>query len=219
MDICACPAPEALTTIIKKNCPENLGQIQRFLIQRAGFTFDAAGTPTPSSILLLASWTPLFIATDSSKVVSTPYVENVVIPRTEAATEGGGDNTTIDGVEIIVGANAVRMTGQIADTPSAIIQQTRELMCEPDLVWYGINHRGQIIAKDLNPETPAAASKQYTGLAMQSAFVSDAGSEGLNTRDKADFSFGLAYGWRDDVALLTPTDFNAKTDLWPPVVP
>jgi len=92
-------------------------------------------------------------------------------------------------------------------------------MCEPDLVWYGINHRGQIIAKDLNPETPAAATKKYTGLAMQSAFVSDAGSEGLNTRDKADISFGLAYGWRDDVALLTPTDFNAKTDLWPPVVP
>lgn len=213
MDICVCPAPAALTTIIKKTCPENLGQIQRFLIQRSGHTITGSGVAA-GSIAVLATWTALFAAVADTKVVSTPYVENVVIPRTEAATEGGGDNTTIDGIEIIVGANAVRMTGQIADTPSAILAQVRQLMCEPDLVWYGVNHRGQIIAKDLDPAEEDVDLKTYTGIPLQSSFISDAGSEGLNTRDKADFSFGLAYGWRDDVALITP-NFNAKTALWP----
>lgn len=211
MEICACPAPAALTTILKLTCKESLGQIQRFLIQRAGHVFDG----TVNAITAIASWTPLFAAADSTKVVSTPYVENVVIPRTEAATEGGGDNTTIDGIEIIVGANAVRMLGQIAETPSAILKQLRKLMCEPDLVWYGINQFGAIIAKDLTPAEALPADKQYTGLPLQSLFVSDSDNNGLNTRDKADFSFGLPYGWRDDIAVITPADFNAKTALWP----
>jgi hypothetical protein len=214
MEICACPAPAALTTILKALCKENLGQIQRFIFQRAGFIFDAGDDPT-TDIRLLASWTPLFAAVGSTKVVSTPYVENFVIPRTEAATEGGGDNSTIDGIEIIVGANAVRGIGQIAETPSAIIMQIRKLMCEPDLVWYGINQYGAIIAKDLAPAEVDLDAKQYTGLSLRSPFVSDADNNGLNTRDKADFSFGLEYGWRDNIAIVAPSNFNAKTALWP----
>jgi hypothetical protein len=213
MEVCACPAPAALTTILRALCKENLGQLQRFIFQRAGYVFDAGGG-VPNPITALASWTPLFAAVANTKVVSTPYVENFVIPRTEAATEGGGDNTTIDGIEIIVGANAVRGIGQIAETPSAIIMQIRKLMCEPDLVWYAVNNFGAIIAKDLNPAEVDPDAKQYGGLSLRSAFVSDADNNGLNTRDKADFSFGLEYGWRDNIAIVTPA-FNAKTSLWP----
>jgi hypothetical protein len=215
MEACVCPAPAALTAILRLLCKENFLQLQRFIIQRAGYIFDGDTETSPNPITALSSWTPLFAASADTKVVSTPYVENVVIPRTEAATEGGGDNTTIDGIEIIVGANAVRMTGQIAETPSSILKAVRKLMCEPNLVWYGINSAGQIIAKDLDTTIVAAQSaKIYGGLPLQSPFVSDADSNGLNTRDKADFSFGLPYGWRDDVAIITPA-FDAKVSLWP----
>lgn len=213
MEICACPQETALTTIIKKLCKENFGQLQRFIWQRAGWVFDA-GAVAPKPIGVLSSWTPLFAAAGDTKVVSTPYIENFVIPRTEAISEGGGDNTTIDGIPIVLGGNAVTAIGQIAETPSAIIKQVRKLMCEPDLVWYSINNAGAIIAKDLNPEETDPDAKQYTGVNAQSLFVSDSDNNGLNTRDKADFSYGLGYGWRDDVVVIQPA-FNAKTQLWP----
>lgn len=211
MEACACPAPAALTTVLKLTCKENIGQIQRFIFQRAGadHRFEAAEL---GLITALASWTPLFAAVDSTKVVSSPLVENVIIPRTEAATEGGGDNTTIDGIEMVIGGNAATVIGQIAEAPSAILAQLRKLMCEPDLVVFMINQYGQIIGRDLVPASPGT---DVVGIPIQSLFVSDADNNGLNTRDKADIRFGLPYGWRDDLAITTPADFNAKTALWP----
>jgi hypothetical protein len=202
-----CPLPAALTTVEKLSCRENFGQIQRVILQRSGFTFSA---PT-SDIKLLASWTPLFAAVADTKIVSTPMLENFIIPKPEAQTEGGGDNTTIDGVEIVLGAGAITAVGQIAEAPGSIIKSLKALMVEPDLVAYFINQWGQIIGKALDPLAPA---DEVTGFPIQALFVSDAGSEGLNTRDKADFRFALAYGWRDDAVVIKPS-FNAKTALWP----
>lgn len=213
MEACVCPKPASLSDVLRATCKENLGQIQRFIFQRQAdgndFTVGTLGL-----INLLASWTPLWIAADDTKVVSSPYVENFVIPRTEKAVEGGGDNTTIDGIEIVVGANAVTALGQIAETPSSILKALRKLMCEVDLQVYMINQYGQIIGRDLIPASPGTS---VVGIPIQSFFVSDADNNGLNTRDKADFSFGLPFGWRDDLAIVKPTAFNAKTQLWPPV--
>jgi hypothetical protein len=204
---CTCPKPAALTTIAKVLCKENFGQIQRLLFQRRGFQFDAAADPV-RPITALASWTPLFAAVGDTKVVSSPMIENFVIPRAEAITEGGGDNTTIDGKEIVLGAGAITPTGIIAEAPSSVIEAIKELMCETDLVFYFINQYGKIGAKKI--ETGV-----YEGIPLSSLFVSDADNKGLNTRDQADLRFALDYGWRAGVELITPADFNAKTDLWP----
>jgi hypothetical protein len=213
MEACVCPKPASLTDVLRATCKENLGQIQRFIFQRQATGNDFT-VGTLGLINLLASWTPLWIAADDTKVVSSPYVENFVIPRTEKAVEGGGDNTTIDGIEIVVGANAVTALGQIAESPSSVLKALRKLMCEVDLQVYMINQYGQIIGRDLIPATPGVS---VVGIPIQSFFVSDADNNGLNTRDKADFSFGLPFGWRDDLAIVKPTAFNAKTQLWPPV--
>lgn len=211
MEACVCPAPAALTTVLKATCKENLGQIQRFIFQRIAegnlFATGDLGLATA-----LASWDPLWTAIDSTKIVSSPYVENFVIPRTEAVTEGGGDNSTLDGIEMVIGANAATAIGQIAETPSKILMQLRKLMCEPDLMVYMVNQWGQIIGRDTLPNTPGTS---VMGIPIRSLFVSDADNNGLNTRDKADFRFGLEYGWRDNLAIITPADFNAKIDLWP----
>ncbi len=210
MEACVCPAPAALTTVLKVTCKENLGQIQRFIFQRIAdgniFAPGALGLATA-----LASWDPLWAAIDDTKIVSSPYFENFVIPRTEAVTEGGGDNTTLDGIEMVIGANAATALGQIAETPSKILAQLRKLMCEPNLMVYMINQWGQIIGRDTAPETPGTS---VTGIPVRSVFLSDADNNGLNTRDKADFRFGLEYGWRDNLAIVTPA-FNAKLELWP----
>jgi hypothetical protein len=209
----ACPKPTALTTVEKLTCNENFGQIQRLLIQRAGFTFTAPA----SDIALLASWTPLFIAVGDTKVISTPYLENFIIPRAEKISEGGGDNTTIDGREITLGAGAITASGVFAGVPAAIVKQLKAILLEADgsLVAYPINQYGKIIGIALDPLNPG---DEVTGIPIYSPWVSDMGNDGLNTRDKGDFSIALDYGWRDDIVIITPTDFNAKTALWPPVV-
>lgn len=213
MDACVCPRPPSLGDVIRATCKENLGQIQRFLFQRIadGNVFAVGDLGLISA---LASWTPLFIADDDTKVVSSPYVEGFVIPRTEAITEGGGDNSTIDGIEMVVGANAATALGQIAETPGQILKALRALMCEVDLGVYMINQYGQIIGVT---DTPATPTTSVSPIPIRSFFVSDADNNGLNTRDKADIRFGLPFGWRDNLAIVTPA-FNAKISLWPPVV-
>jgi hypothetical protein len=214
MEACVCPKPSSLTDVLRATCKENLGQIQRFIFQREDAVDNVFATGKLGLITALASWTPLWIADDDTKVVSSPYVENFVIPKTEAATEGGGDNSTLDGVEMVIGANAATAIGQIAETPSSILASLRTLMCEPNLTVYMINQFGQIIGRDTLPNTPGTS---VVGIPIQAFFVSDAGNDGLNTRDKADIRFGLPYGWRDNLAIVKPTAFNAKTQLWPPV--
>lgn len=212
---CLCPRPAALKTVERVTCKENIGQVVRFEFQRAGHKFDAnAGTPNP--IGLLASWTPLFVAVGNTKVVASPLVENVVIPQPEAITEGGGDNSTIDGVEIVNGAGAITVTATLAEVPGRILAQLKDLQCEPDLVVYMVNGAGNIIANEL--DFAANPGDVYGGFPIQSLFVSDAGNEGLNTRDKATLRFALAYGWRDNIAIIKPTDFNARTQLIAPAV-
>ena len=216
MEICDCPGAPALTTILRATCKQNLGQLQRFLFQRPGHVFDAAGTPTPNPIDTLASWTPLFAANNDTKVVSSPYVENFVIPRAERITEGGGDNSTIDGREIHLGWGAISALGQVAEVPGNIIKSIKKLMCEADLVVYPINQYGQIIGIDAEGlAEDGTPSGKVTGIPISSFFVSDLDNNGLNTRDKGDFGFSLDFGWRDDLVMVKPDDFNAKTALWP----
>jgi hypothetical protein len=212
---CVCPLPAALPTIPKPGCKQNFGQIQRVLFQRAGFVFDAAADPTPNPIDVLSSWTPLFAAVGDTKVVSSPLLANFIIPSPEPITEGGGDNTTIDGIEIVLGAGAITATGSLEEIPGSIVKKLKELMCETDLVAYFINHNGSIIANRVNPDSVGPDDEQYTGFPISSLFVPDLASNGLNTRDKAEaFRFSLTYGWRDNAELIKPA-FNAKTSLWP----
>lgn len=208
-----CPKPAALPDVFKSDCPENFGQIQRFLFQRQGHVFDSTLMVSPNSIKLLASWTPLLTAVDDTKVISTPKMANVIIPKATPKKEGGGDNTTIDGIEVIVGVGPITLTGDLISIPAkTILQLKTALGPEEDLEVFMINQYGQIIGWDIAPDAPGTKVK-----GLQTAgrvFVGDAGNEGYATLDKAIFTFSFAEGWRDQCVLIKPTDFNAKTALF-----
>ena len=68
---CQCPNPTAIGNIPAQTCPENFNQIQKFAIQRSGYTFD--GT-TGKDITLLADWQTVTSATDDTHAVVTPCV-------------------------------------------------------------------------------------------------------------------------------------------------
>lgn len=207
---CVCPSPAAIETIPRFTCAQKIGQIQRLIFQRAGHTFDTVG----DVVTALASWTPLLTAIDSTKIVITPYVEGFVIPESEPITEGGGDNSTIDGVEYVLDGSAVTATGQISGAPGAIMKPLRQLMCETDLVVYFITQYGKIIGRDLEPLTPGS---KVTGIPLQAYYTSHPALNGYGTRDKSTIRFALAADWADDLAIITPA-FNAKTELLAPLV-
>ncbi len=207
-----CPKPAAIPTVNKVTCPINIGQIQRFIFQRQGWVFDSGDD---TDILLLASWTPLIVATGDTKIISTPRLAGAVIPRGEAKTEGGGDNSTIDGVEIVVGVGPITLTADLISVPAKIRKQLKiSLGPEEDLVVYMINQFGQIVCKNSDPANTAVT--QFEGLQISGrVFISDPANEGLNTLDKSTLRFSFAEGWADQLALVKPTDFNARTALFP----
>lgn len=206
---CACPAPAALTTIPSQTCGENIGQIQKIMFQRRQPTASPT-VPVIADAGELATWTALKIAVGDTKVVVTPFAENVVIPPAAPITEGGDDNTTINGAQIVVGASAIPVTGVFRSLAKAVLKAIKTLNCEDvnALSVFLINNSGQIIG-----QSTTDVSTDFRGIPITSFFIGDPGAEGLNTHDKAPFQWNFAYGWRDKLTFVTPTDFDALVDL------
>lgn len=206
---CACPPSSNLTAIPVNDCGENIGQIQKFLFQRV----QATASPTVPAIAdasELATWTTLKGLSTSAKVIVSPYAEEVVIPRGTPLTEGGDDNTTLNGNAIVIGAAAIPVTGIFRSLKAAVLRAMKALNCEATagLSVGFINDAGQIIGRSTGD-----ATTDFRLFPIVSFFIGDPGAEGLNTHDKAPFSFGLRYGWRDRIKFVTPTDFDALVDL------
>lgn len=203
LPFCVCPAPSEIADIPAFDCGEDFGQIQKLVFQRrqsvASFaTLVAAGT--------LSNWTTLKGATDSTKVVSTPFFENFVLPAVEAITEGGDDNTTLDGVAVVVGQTTPIATGNFRSLPSAIFEAIQLYNCEKDLTVYMINEFGKIIGYSANGTT-------FQGIPVSEFYIGDKSINGKNTQDKNMFRVAFRAGWSKKIKLVTPADFDARYDI------
>lgn len=207
MALCNCPAPTALTTVPSANCPFDLGQIQKIGFQRSGFTFDS-GAVIPTSPSVEADWNVLKTATDSTKVVFTPLIGgDPVIVAGEPISEGGGDNSTLNGVEIITGVNPAKFTAMFRSMTPEQEKAMKNLMCEPSLVMYLVTGDQKIIVKKLT-----TAQKQ--GLGIQAFFLGDRTNDGFGKKDSHKIQFSLPAGWSEDIEIITPeVGFNPLTDL------
>ena len=203
---CICPLLPALANTPPVECPENLGQWIKLAFQRKSADFSFA---TEITAALLVNWTPLIGAVDDDKIVLTHFFSNHLVPQAEPITEGGGDNTTIDGVEDLLGYGPITVTGTFRDVPNDHITALKLFRCENTNI-FPINNNGRILAKQ-----PGGAGNPVFPIPIATWSISDAASQGLNTRDKANFRYSFVDGWREDLILITPTDFNAKTDLGP----
>ena len=199
---CTCPLPAAIGGITAVTCGENLGQIVKIAFQRAGSPFIGF-TGVLNHADLLASWTAKKAAADATKIQVTPFLENMVIPQVEAITEGGDDNSTIDGRVIVVGASTIQVTGQFRSLPAATLRELKAYSCENDLTAYFINEFGKIIGVSED-------DVELAGIPIYEWFIGDGGSEGKNTQDKTIYRFNMNYGWRDYLKFVTPSDFNGR---------
>ena len=204
---CDCPPSAALGDIDAQDCPEDLGQVQRLFFQRLG----AGSFATEIIFAAQATWTPLFIAADGTKITKSPRFENHIIPQVEPITEGGGDNTTLDGAEVVLGSGPVTVTGTFRSVKNAIIEQMKLLGCEstpgqsPGLGVFMVNEFGKLIGIQ-----SGIAGTTVSPIPVTSFFVSDSGNDGKNTNDKSNFRYNLKEGWRNGLILVQP-DFDALT--------
>jgi hypothetical protein len=203
---CNCPESSTLMEIVAENCGVDLKQIQRLGFQRGGDAFDSAGTPTPFDILLLSAWQAKMTATDDTKIVVTPIIGgDPVIQAGEAITNGGGDNSTLNGVEEISGVNPSPFSCLFKSLSSTVEKQLKALICEKNLVVYLFLQGGRIAIVKIS-----TTKKQ--GFPIQSLFVSDRNNAGYGTKDTVSMRFSFAEGWSSDLEIVKPS-FNPLTDL------
>lgn len=212
--ICKCPAESTLPTIPAISCPESFGQIQKVAFQRlykdnnTKNFFDSAAEPA-KDIKLLASWTTFLSASDSTKIVPSPYIQAPTAEAGAARTFGGG-NETLGGVEEIIGREATTFTGVIRKAPQSVIKLLKQLQCESwgdNLGIYLFDENGAIGA--IQDESTAT---KYYPIPIRSFFVGDKTLGGLEAPDSNAIQWSFLPNWSDDLVIISP-EFNPLTDL------
>jgi len=204
---CNCPNPTELSEIGNVDCGVDLNQVQRIAVQRGGaYEFDESASPTPQDVKVLSVWQALKTATDDTKIVFTPMIGgDPIIEPGEAITVGGGDNSTLNGVEEVQGVNPSKFSCVFKSLPATIEKQMKSLMCEKNLVVYLFLQGGKVAVIN-------AGTGVYKGFTAQSLFVSDRGNQGFGTQDAVNFSFSFPAGWSDDLEIVK-LNFNPFTDI------
>ena len=200
-----CPAATSLPTIPAESCAKRFGQTQKVIFQRLynGSTRNgiADGSSTGQAGLL-ASWTALKAATDSTKIAVTPFIEAPADDGGDARTYGDGSNDTLNGAGIIIGSNPVNFTCRLNGKKQDIIAELKKLMCEAlanNLGVYLVNENGQIMGRK---ETANGTDTWYP-MPIQTLFVSDLMPGGLDADDYNDMSFKFVPGYSDKVDFIT----------------
>ncbi len=209
--VCQCPAASALTTIPNVSCPENFGQIQKVAFQRLN---KADGTrnsfTTTAAITLKSSWTALLSANDGSKVVVSPYINAPADSGGDARMTSGG-NDDLGGVAQVLGGNPVQFDGQLRSVPQSVIKAMKELQCEANAGNLGVylfdeNGKIEAIQDETTPTT-------YYPIPIRALFIGSKIHGNYDAKDMNAISWQYPDNYSDNLAIVTPSDFNPLTDL------
>lgn len=208
--ICNCPRAAALPDIPAVECEETFGQIQKVAIQRLRKADGTANgfVGTEQSITLKASWSPLLIAADDTKIVVTPYIQAPTAEAGAPRTFGGG-NETLGGVEEIIGSEPTPFTGVLRKMPQNVVKALKQLACEAIGV-YLFDENGQIGALQVGT---VPASPIWRPIPIRAFFVGDKTLGGFEAPDSNPIQWSFLPNWSDDLVKVAPADFNPLTDL------
>jgi hypothetical protein len=212
---CNCPVATALTTITTSSCPEEIGQIQRAWFVRKGevvwdtATAGAANVPatiTGDLVTVIAGWTILKTAVDSTKVVFAPlFGGDITITPGEAITQGGNDNSTLNGQTYFVAFPDSTFSARYDQLSAQTTADLKLLVCE-DLEVYFVNDSGDIIGD-------ASTTGTFKGFDCSNVALGSRNVQGFATRDSNIMTFQLDEDWDTYFEKQTPTDFNALTGI------
>ena len=211
--ICQCPAAAAISTIPNVACPENFGQIQKVAFQRLK---KADGTKnsftSAAAITALASWTALLAAADGSKIVVSPYINAPADSGGDARLTSGG-NDDLGGIPQVLGGNPVQFDGQLRSVPQSVIKTMKELMCEAQAGNLGVflfDENGKIEAIQ-----DATTATTYYPIPIRALFIGSKIHGNFDAKDMNAIQWQYPDNYSDNLAIVTPADFNPLTDLVP----
>lgn len=207
--ICDCPAAAAITSFGADSCLERFGQIQRFGVQRT-----KSGTTLNEIVIadddpeVLATWTALKAAVDSTKVQFSTFIQEPEAPAGEAREYGGG-NATIGGTPILLGSNPTNFQAAFLDVKQSVILSMKGLMCEKTLSVFLVNENGQIGGITDSHSSPTT----FRGIPIKSFYLSDKQFGMFEEPDKNFVRWSFVPGWSDYFHVISPSDFDALTEL------
>lgn len=201
-----CPPAAALSAIPSGSCPVNIGQIQKVAFQRVlnGSTKNSLAFSTAG---VKASWTAKLTASDSTKIVASPFIQNPSVEPGGEKTYGGG-NATLGGVTIIVGRDPSKFSAELLSVSQATVKAMKAYMSE-NVGVYLINEFGQIIGLADDVTTPT----KIFPIPIKALFVSDLNVGGFEAPDKNKVSWQFLPNWSDNLVVISPSDFDALVDL------
>lgn len=204
----SCPTTsDTLTAIPAGTCEPDLEQTIGFWFQ----TTQASYSLTTTTALLLTNWSAALAATDATRIVKSLIINNPVIPPSEGNFEGGNDNTTVGGVRLYKGENAVTVTFMLRTKKKDAVSAMRELI--PFANPAGSSTLRVFLVGRNKRLTGQVVSGKFIPILIDSFRISSVGSQGFNSYNTYECSFELAAGWDATLKTLVPTDFDPATYL------
>lgn len=202
-----CPVGAQIADIIVDDCPFNVGQVQKLILQRKYASAGVLNSLTYANAALLANWTALLTATGNTKVQVTPFLKAPVTEPGEPLTFGSG-NEVLNGIPEIVGFDFTQFTGVFRSQQSKTILSLKSYFGEVLGAWF-ITEQDKIICVADDPTTPA----NVYPVPIYQYVVGDRKLGGFAEPDENIIQFALAPDWSNKLIAVTPSDFSALTGL------
>lgn len=203
---CGCPVGKHLNDLTIDECKESFGQIQKVIFARIFSSTGVKNSLPEATITKKATMTPLFAASDGTKLIISPYIQNPTTEPGEARTFGGG-NQTLGGIEIVIGREPTTFTGVFYQENQATIKTLKTYSCEKIGVFL-IDENGNIGAVSED-------STNFSPIPVDKFFVGDKNLGGYEEPDSNTISWSFYPNWSDNLVMIKSDtlDYNPLTDL------
>ena len=211
LQICdTCPLDDLMADIPATVCPQNIGQVQRYVFARksAGIVWDLVDDALnlPASIANnpvedAAGWNILVAANDLTHIVRTPLIggSSGITPGA-ARTEGGGDNTTLNGKKLNNGRDPADGVASYRSLTGEQIAAFRLIECiaeAGDLEVYMVNQSNKLIGRK--------EGDKFTGFSVEYFEFGGLDNKGLDNKDVNIMAFQLKSDWDEYKHFIAPT--------------
>lgn len=203
---CGCPVGKHLNDLTIDECKESFGQIQKVIFARIFSSTGVKNSLLEATITKKATMTPLFAASDGTKLIISPYIQNPTTEPGEARTFGGG-NQTLGGIEIVIGREPTTFTGVFYQENQATIKTLKTYSCEKIGVFL-IDENGNIGAVSED-------GTNFSPIPVDKFFVGDKNLGGYEEPDSNTISWSFYPNWSDNLVMIKSDtlDYNPLTDL------
>lgn len=203
-----CPQASEIGDQIDYTCGFSIDQIQKFVFQRRFSSGTTLNSMTVANIKLLATWTTLLSATNSTKVQASPNLMGDSDTAPGGPIVFGSGNAVPNGVPLIVGTEYTPFTAKLYNPQPNAIKALKLLYAEDGGVFL-ITNNGKIVCKVDNPTTPTLCYP----IPITQYWVGDRDAGGITDPDFHEIRWAFLPNWSDDIAAFTPTDFNALIQI------